>query len=125
MRSIRAKARPVEQVHEVGVLGEAEDARQDGVDPEEAAGDEVVAARGEREAQGQPQVVVAERVGQVQPGLGAVGPQELAAQDAGHEHGRRDLAARVERPDEPGVEAAAGASAWARRTPRPPPWRRR
>ena len=120
----RLVARGVEEVEDVGVLGEPERPRQEGVGPDQEAGVQVVAAAGERQLPRQGEVVVAEGVAEVEPGLGPVRPQELAAEDPGHEHHHRRVARAGQRAEDAGVEPAAAARGrprrGARRTERDP-----
>ena len=116
-------ARGVEEVEDVGVLGEPERPRQDGVRPDQEAGVEVVAAAGERQLSRQGEVVMAERVAEVEPGLGPVRPQELAAEDPGHEHHHRRVGRAGQRAEDARVEPAARGPSPPR--PRRPPHRAR
>ena len=111
----RLVARGVEEVEEVGVLGEPERPRQNGVRPDQEAGVEVVAAARERQLPRQGEVVVAEGVAEVEPGLGPVGPQELAAEDPGHEDHHRRIGRAGQRAEDAGVEPAAAARGRPRR----------
>ncbi len=76
------------EVEEVGVLGEAEDARQHRAGPEKTAGQKTVAGGGDGKGEGKRQVVVAEGVSGVQPDLRPVGPEQLAPEDARNDDGR-------------------------------------
>ena len=109
---VMAQAGVAEQIRQVGVLREPEDAREDVVGPEEPARKEIVLAGAQGKGRGQSQVVVAQGVARVQPDLRAVGAEELASQEPRDHHGRRHIGvvavafqqARVERP--PGCEGA-------------------
>ena len=52
------------------------------------ARDEVVTVLGEGQLEGQAEVVVAEGIADVEPEVGAVGPPQLAAENARHHHDR-------------------------------------
>jgi hypothetical protein len=71
---------------------------------------QLVAALRERQRGRQAQVVVANRVPDVEPRFRAVGPQQLAAAQPGHEHERRGIALARQRPDDARVERAAPAA---------------
>ncbi len=114
----------VEQLEHVRVLGEAEGARQQRVCADHQPGMQVVAAAQEGQRAGQTQVVMADRVAEVQPGLAAVGPQQLAAAEARHEHHERRIAVARQRADDPRVEPLRAARA-GRGATRPPRRRRR
>ena len=117
----RLVAGRVQELEEVVVLGEAEGARQRGVGADQEAGSELVARGSERQPAGQREVVVAERVAEVQPGDAAVRPQQLAAEQPRHEDDHRRPASARQRADDAAVEpslAARGAPG-RRRAPGP------
>ena len=71
----------------VVAYADQEMARQDRVHAQERPRAEI--PRTIREREGQLEIVVAEGVAEVEPGLGSVGAKELAAQDAGDQHRAR------------------------------------
>ena len=99
-----AEARILEEVDHVRVLGEAEDAGEDGVGAEERSRHELVPGGRDGQGERQLQVVVAEGVAQVEPGLGPVGTEELAAQDAGDQDHAGQVGVVRGRLDEPRVQ---------------------
>ena len=82
-----------QDVEQVVVLGEAEQARHDRGRAQERPREEVVAALGERKGQGQGEVIVPDCVADVQPDRRAVGAHETAAHDARDDDDRSNAVA--------------------------------
>jgi hypothetical protein len=102
----RPEAGFLEEIHQIRVLRESEDPGEHGVRAQEAAGKEVVSARGEGKPEGEAQCVMAKGVADIEPSLGAVRVVELAAEDAGYHHHGGNAGIIGRRSEEPGVEAA-------------------
>ena len=94
-----------QQLEQVVVLGEPEEARDELVGAEERARHEVVLARREGQHERQRQLVLPDGVADVQPDAPAVRTQEARPHDAGkHDHGRNAVAARRWCTEEPRIE---------------------
>ena len=137
-RAGRGRSPPGQELEEVGVLGEAEQARQHGVDAEQAARHEVVAALGAAAAAGQAQVVAADGVarGSARPGCRRAAAARCPGCPAPPPPGeRRDRPAGAHQPRDRGsvVPRAPGRARPPRRRRRPAeerpepraPWSRR
>ena len=84
---VAVEPRLSQQAQKVRVLGEAEKARDEGIDAYEAEGAKGIAAGRQGELLGKSKVVVAEDITHVEPGLGPVRPLKTAAHDAGQDDG--------------------------------------
>ena len=104
-RAVAPKARAFDQLQEVGVLAEAEQAGQHGIHAEQSGRPQRVPALRERQHERQAQIVMAERVAQVEPGLAAVGTHQLATEDAGHEDDGGRVRILALPPDQTGIDS--------------------
>src|SRR5207249_237275 len=86
-----AEAGGGQDIEQIVVLGESEEPGHHGRRPEQRAGDEVVAALGEREGERKAEVVVPDGVAEVEPDRRAVRAQEPAPHDSGDEHHGRHV----------------------------------
>ena len=95
-----------QQLEQVVVLGEPEQAGDDLVGSQQRARREIVLALPERKHERKRQLVLPDGVADVQPDAGAVRTEQARSHDAGEDHHRRDAVAVARVAEEPGIETA-------------------